>query len=107
MVSKGHGSIQFLVHLLTFPIIYLAIIFSRSSFVLETVMSRKYLQFLITLVAGVTLEIYLLHSLVYSNQFVQSLIFPVNLAVFWVVTVLISVVLARVARVAREMFQKV
>ncbi len=88
------GSFQALIHLITFPVVYLILILSRSRFVIGKIMSRKTLSFVISLIGGLALEIYLLQYAVYSNPYIQSLVFPINVALFWVVVVVLSKILS-------------
>lgn len=94
MIKFGYGgSFQVLIHVITFPVVYLILILARSRFVIEKIMSQKTLNFVITLMGGLTLEIYLLQYIVYSNSYIQSLVFPVNVALFWIAVIILSKIL--------------
>jgi peptidoglycan/LPS O-acetylase OafA/YrhL len=94
MIKFGYGGrFQALIHVITFSVVYLILILSRSRFVIEKIMSQKALNFVITLIGGLTLEIYLLQYTVYSNSYIQSLAFPLNIALFWIAVIILSKIL--------------
>jgi peptidoglycan/LPS O-acetylase OafA/YrhL len=100
---KGHyAEYQFIIHLLTFAIVYFTFAVARSPFVLEKIMVYKKTSFLIALISGVTLEIYLLQYQVYSNVFVTSLFFPINIIVFWILVVLLAFIISRMSDFVRN-----
>ena len=93
---------QMLIHLLTFPIIYLVLILGRSPFMIRNIMESKVPFFIISIVSSVTLEIYLLQGVVYTNSFVNSLFFPANIIVFWVFLIVLSKIFAEVSGLGRR-----
>lgn len=74
--------LQFLIHWLTFPLMVFSLFAMDTHLVKARIMKSAAAPF-ITLVAGATLEIYLLQKYVYGNSFVSALAFPGNVAVFW------------------------
>jgi len=95
---KGHyAEYQFIIHLLTFAIVYFTFAIARSAFVLEKIMVYKKTSSLIPLISGVTLEIYLLQYQVYSNIIVTSLFFPINIIVFWILVIFLAFIISRMS----------
>lgn len=98
LVNRGYGGqFQAVSQLLMFPMMLLFLKVSRSDFICNTLLASEYGGAAISLVAGLTLEIYLLHGVVYSNSSIQSVIFPLNLAAFWITVICMSYMLNRVA----------
>lgn len=97
MVAKGvMTELQFLIHWLTFPLMVFSLFAMDTRLVKETIMKSVAAPF-IALVAGATLEIYLLQKYVYGNSFVSELAFPGNMAVFWPVVIAGAIVIAWVS----------
>lgn len=97
LVAKGIlTELQFLIHWLTFSIMVSSLFAMDTRLVKETIMKSVAAPF-IALVAGATLEIYLLQKYVYSNAFVSSLGFPGNVAVFWPVVIAGAILIAWVS----------
>lgn len=48
------------------------------------------LQLIGALVGGMTLEIYIVHGFVYRNQHIQKILFPLNVGIFFVVTLVLA-----------------
>lgn len=76
---------QFLVHILTLPILYISLLLAGSDFIVKKIMHLRYIAFIIAFIAGLTLQIYLLQSNFNSHAFILSLPFPINLLAFTVV----------------------
>lgn len=93
---------QVIMHILTIPIIYLALVLTRTAFVTDKILKHHGIQWVVTTVAGATLEIYLLQFYVYSNSFIQSLWFPVNVVVFTIILLGMSAGLAKISKHIRE-----
>lgn len=111
MVAKGiQTELQFLIHWMTFPIMVISLFAMNARVVKETIMKSAISPF-IALVAGATLEIYLLQRYVYGNPYISAMEFPVNVAVFWPVVIagaiLISWVSARGSRYLAEWLRPV
>ena len=87
---------QVVLHVLTMPIIYLTLVLTRTAFVADKIMTHHVIQWVVTTVAGATLEIYLLQYYVYSNSVIQSLRFPVNVVVFAIILLGMSIGLAKI-----------
>jgi hypothetical protein len=51
---------------------------------------------LVSLLAGVALQIYLLHDFILRQDSLHSIAFPANLIVFWMATITLSVVFERI-----------
>lgn len=97
MVAKGVlTELQFLIHWLTFPLMVLSLFAMDTHLVKETIMKSGAAPF-IALVAGATLEIYLLQKYVYGNSFVSTLAFPGNVAVFWPAVIAGAILIAWVS----------
>lgn len=108
LLSRGYiGRYQFLMHVITFPMIYLALILSHSRFIAERIMSNKMLASCIFFVSGITLEIYLLQYMVYTNIVVTSLLFPLNVVLFWIAVIVLAFILARFAASIRKTMMQV
>jgi hypothetical protein len=80
-----------------FPILLLFLKVSESD-VITSLMSTKYAGAAISLMAALTLEIYLLHGAVYSHPIIQSMLFPLNIVIFWIAVIILSFILNRAAR---------
>jgi peptidoglycan/LPS O-acetylase OafA/YrhL len=101
---KGHyAEYQFVIHLLSFAIVYFTFAVARSAFVLEKIMIYKTTSSLIALISGVTLEIYLLQYQVYSNIVVTSLIFPINVIAFWILVIVLAFIIFRISDFIRTL----
>ncbi len=85
---RGHyDQFQFIMHLLMFPLIYLLVILCNSPFVVHRIMNIRLVEPVIALLAGLTLEIYLLQGRIYSHHMIESMAFPFNIISFWVAVV--------------------
>jgi hypothetical protein len=92
-ISKGcFLSWQFIAHWLTFPFVYYGLKCSTHP-TIESFLQKKRIKPIINLLGSSTLEIYLLQFFVYSSPFVSKLIFPINIFVFWAVTVTLACLL--------------
>ena len=94
---------QVVLHVLTMPIIYLTLVLTRTAFVADKIMTHHVIQWVVTTVAGATLEIYLLQYSVYSNSVIQNLSFPVNVVAFAIILLGMSVGLAKISKRLREL----
>ena len=98
LMNKGCGwQFQAVTHLLMFPILFLFLRVSESDLI-TSLMNTKYIGAAISLLAGLTLEIYLLQYAVYSHSIIQSILFPLNIITFWIVVIILSFILNRVSR---------
>lgn len=93
----GGWEFQIVSHLLMFPTLFFFLRLASNERIAALVQSR-YLGTAVSLVAGATLEIYLLHGYVRELPFMLETVFPLNLLAFWIVTILLSYVLNRVSR---------
>lgn len=94
LVAKGMVTeLQFLIHWLTLPIMVSSLFAMETRLVKEIIMKSAAAPF-IALVAGATLEIYLLQKYVYGNTFVSSVSFPGNVAIFWPVVIAGAILIA-------------
>lgn len=71
-------SIQFLQHLLTFPIVYYLYLFAKSDFVINKLMNTR-MKKVITGIASITLEIYLVQFFIIAAF--SKIVFPLNLII--------------------------
>jgi peptidoglycan/LPS O-acetylase OafA/YrhL len=102
-ITHGHFTkYQFFMHLLTFPIIYWVLVLGRSPFI-RNLMGQKVPLFVITMISSATLEIYLLQEVVYTNHFIKSLFFPLNVMVF----LTILVVLSKIVEIASSSIRRI
>lgn len=97
MSKFGGSQYQAVTHLLMFPILFFFLRFAESKEITALVQS-KYVGTVISLMAMLTLEIYLLHGSVRAFPFVLKTIFPLNIVVFWVASVALAFVLNRAAK---------
>ena len=97
MSRFGGWQFQAVTHLLMFPVLFLFLKVSESD-VITSLMNTKYVGETISLMAVLTLEIYLVHGSVRCFPFILNMLFPINIIVFWAVTIFLSYVLNRVAR---------
>jgi hypothetical protein len=105
MSKFGGWQFQAVTHLLMFPILFFFLRFAKSAQIIS-LMKSKYLGAAISIIAAMTLEIYLLHGSVRYISFVNNLILPMNIAVFWIVTIALSYVLYRVANEIRKRLEE-
>ena len=92
-------------HVLTLAILVLAfVVFTEPRF-LAAVTRPRPLAWGVALVGGLTLEIYLVHGFVLAQPSVAGLIFPLNVAVFFVITILLSHVLAAAIKHGRRLVE--
>ena len=88
LLKTGYYEWQFISQLLTIPwLIFLARLFSHDCFG-SFLSSSRYGKLVITVVAALTLEIYLMQSLIYSSPLITNNVFPLNLFIFVVLVVL-------------------
>jgi hypothetical protein len=91
LVSKGfYTKFQMLIHLLTFPIVYLLLRMAGSQYIVRKIKTSSPLRLTVSTLSQITLEIYLLQGIVYTNIFVNSLAFPFNFLMFWIIVIAIS-----------------
>lgn len=103
LMSKfGGWWFQVITHLLMFPILFFSLRFSQSN-AITSVMRAKYIGAAISLISLMTLEIYLIHGNVRAFPFLQHAFFPLNIVIFWIVTLSLSYVLYRLASAIRKM----
>ncbi len=87
MLSVGRaGAVSFLPHALMFPIVWALLDLASWPPILEAVASRRWLAAPVGFLAGLTLEIYLVHDYVFQAPRVVGLGFPGNLLAFWAIT---------------------
>jgi peptidoglycan/LPS O-acetylase OafA/YrhL len=91
-----------ILHLLVFPIVYGLMRVFAASRVRDWCRSSR-LAPAIGLVAGLTLEIYLVHEFVTHDRRISSLAFPVNVLAFWIVTLPMAWSLGMAADAARRL----
>ena len=90
-VSSGRlGGAFFLPHLLIFPMVYLLLRLARADWLARGLLERPWFSRTVGLIGGSTLEVYLIHYQVLNTPFIASLVFPVNVVVFLVVSVVLG-----------------
>ena len=98
LIDRGYGSkFQFLTHILMFAIIYFFLKLSYSKFVSGQLMNLKYFGTIVSLIASLTLEMYLLQGTVYSLAFLKTILFPLNIIVFFTILLALSFILNKIA----------
>lgn len=98
---------QLMIHLLTFLIVFSTLKIAQSSLVIKRIMSNRICNYIVWLIAGLTLEIYLLQYFVYSNKYIQSLIFPISIITFIIILLISSAILAKAADIIRKPLEKI
>jgi len=90
LVHKGfYTEAQFLLHLLTFPIVILLFRLLADEKVKSTVLTYRMTPLLV-FVGSIALEIYLIQEFVYSHEILLDMIFPFNVLVFWLLVILLA-----------------
>ena len=84
-----------ILHVLVLPVMYFMMLLSASDRVLAWINRRGRLALFATWLAGVTLEVYLVHYPVLENKLVASRPAPLNLLLFWVLTFLLTWLVAK------------
>jgi peptidoglycan/LPS O-acetylase OafA/YrhL len=90
-----------ILHFLTFPIIWSLLRLSAGA-PMRAVARHPWLSPALGLLAGMTLEIYLVHGFAFTDQRVLMLPFPINIAVFWAATLVMACALSAAADRARR-----
>jgi peptidoglycan/LPS O-acetylase OafA/YrhL len=97
IVAKGvMTEFQFLVHWLTFPIMVFSL-YAMDTHLVRIRIKKWAIWSFMGLVAGATLEIYLLQKYIYGNPLVASMSYPLNVAVFWPVVIVGGILIASVS----------
>ena len=96
---------QFLTHLFTVPIVWAAFRLSASEFVRRRIVESAAGP-LVSLLAGLTLEIYMVQNLVYSNEFIKSLPFPFSVLAFALCAVLLAYIVQKAAALLSNLIEK-
>lgn len=95
------GQWQFTLHAVSFPMTYSLVALAQSQWVERAVMSRPALAWFMGFIAAMTLEIYITQDAIYRSALVLSFPFPVNIAVFSVLSLVLSYALYRAAGFVR------
>lgn len=97
MSATSNYTWQFGTHFLVIPwVFYLARTLSTNYFV--SVFNRISIGFFITLVSGITLEMYVLQRLFYNNDYIKSIEFPLNILVFFLFLIVSSLILRNIIK---------
>jgi peptidoglycan/LPS O-acetylase OafA/YrhL len=88
---------QFAIHAITVPLVMAIAILCRAPWLASLFTRFTAMRFAVLLLAGVTLEVYLLQFYVYSHPIIISLPFPQNVAVFSLVLLSLAVILRAAA----------
>ncbi len=106
-VSSGRlGGAFFLPHLLIFPMVYLLLRLAPTDWLARGLLERPWFSRTVGLIGGSTLEVYLIHYQVLNTPFIASLVFPVNVVVFLVVSVVLRAPPGRRRRMAAGLLSK-
>lgn len=79
-----------LLFLLIPPMLCHAFALGASEGCLNRLKTFRPVQWMVALVGGLTLEIYIVHVFVFENEHVQKLMFPLNVAVFFLITIALA-----------------
>jgi peptidoglycan/LPS O-acetylase OafA/YrhL len=85
--------------------LYHAFTLGASESWLNRLKSCRPVQWAVALVGGLTLEIYIVHVFVLENEHVQKLLFPLNVAVFFLVTIGLAWGINQAARLVRRILE--
>lgn len=90
MLKGITGEFQFIEQLLIFPVLYFFLKVSKSGFILETLMKLPYVSAGISIIAAMTLELYMVHgpARVLVHQYIAT--FPANVILHLLITLIIS-----------------
>ncbi len=107
LLSRGYfTAYQFVMHLITVPLVVSVFGLSKSDWLKRNIGRSRIATGAVFLIAGVTLEIYLLQFYVYSHPAITSLPFPANVLAFWVVLVLLAWLVATAASWVRGLLKR-
>lgn len=81
---------QSILHLITVPLVISLFRLSRSEWLERSINRSTIARNAVFLIAGVTLEIYLLQFYVYSSPYITSLPFPASVVAFWTLLVMLA-----------------
>ncbi len=91
-----------ILHLFTVAIILLAFGLATAPTFLNTLKRVDPLYWTVSLIGGLTLEIYMVHEFVFRNQHVIHIVFPLNVIVFFVISICLSWGVAKAANLLRR-----
>ena len=100
LTKKYYLQYQFAMHVVTViavPILFATVANSRR--IRAWYENSKLINWVISFIAGLTLEIYLIQYQVYSNPWIQARQFPLNVLLFILLTVILAYVLSSVIRI--------
>lgn len=107
LLSRGHfTAYQFVMHLITVPLVIYVFGLSKSDWLKRNIGRSRIATGAVFLIAGVTLEMYLLQFYVYSHPAITSLPFPANTLAFWVVLVLLAWLVSTAASWVRGLLKR-
>ncbi len=102
VMMRGHFAKEFFVlHLVTAVICLQLLQLSASNGTHSILKKIKPLGAFITLLAGITLEMYIIQSHTEYSSWMVSKGFPIDLIIFWPVTIIAAVILAKAANLTR------
>ena len=93
---------QFLQQLAIYPLVYYLLKISRSHFITTNIMHAPYLSRIVDFLANHTLEIYMVHQTISAPILYMQMPFPINLAVFLMLTFCLSAIVNRMANYMRN-----
>jgi peptidoglycan/LPS O-acetylase OafA/YrhL len=100
MERFGFYQFQFLIHLLTFSFVWLALRIVCHQ-VIGKLLEQKVIGFMVTLIGSLTLEIYLTQRPIRFSESIETIVFPLNIIVFSVLTLLAAYCLRQVVNLLR------
>lgn len=93
---------QFLQQMAMYPLVYYLLKISRSPFIMTNIMQAPYLSRIVDFLANHTLEIYMVHQTISAPILHMQMPFPINLAVFLMLTFCLSAIVNRLANYVRN-----
>ena len=92
---------QFLQQVAMYPVVYLMLKISRSPFITNKIMHSRYISRIVDFIANHTLEMYMVHQTISGPIIAMKLIFPANVIVFIVLTLVLAALVNRYANYIR------
>lgn len=102
----AYGKIQFLQHLATFPLLYYFLKIANSDIVFVKIMNSRYVGRIVSIIAAMTLEFFMINNLLGDVDFGEHLVFPLNAVALIAVNILLSAVIYYTAKPVRKMLER-
>jgi len=96
IIGKGYlVEIQFVIHILTISIIFYLFKINNSSYIQSFMKSNKYISRQINYLGGITLEIYIVHAILFNHIFPRlDFNFPINVIMSFILAFLLASILS-------------